>query len=200
MVALVDKPLGRSSAISRVKQTEIEEAVIELLDTYGFMEYPVSIAVVAETLGIELVPYSMLDSQHLALAKLASDDAFGISTRDYAIVKMVVNDTEGSRVVRSRFSGAHEIGHIWLDHDENQSGKEAEADYFAGYLLAPHPLVMRCRNALEVQERFGISAPCAEFAWDQAHDRVDEGPWWRPHELWLLNNIEWRGGGLIGRP
>lgn len=69
-------------------------------------------------------------------------DAFGIHNADFTIAKIVVNDMTGSYYNRSRFPGAHEVGHIHLEHTEDTPNRETEADYYAGYLLAPHPLIL----------------------------------------------------------
>lgn len=116
--------------------------------------------------------------------------------------QVVVDDTVGAHFYRSRFSGGHETGHIWLEHEEDAPGRESEADYFAGYLLAPHPLIisMGNQNSAEVSERFGISRDCATLAIRQANIRKREGGPWRPYEKWLLENAQWRGGGLLGKP
>lgn len=112
--------------------------------------------------------------------------------------RIVVADMNGTYYCRSRFSGGHEVGHIVLEHNENTPDREREADYFSGYLLSPHPLVLRHRFE-DVADTFGVSGPCAHFAWDQAQTRKREGGPWRPHEQWLLDNVVWKGGGLVGR-
>lgn len=41
---------------------------------------------------------------------------------------------------RMRFTLAHELGHILLNHRQEESWEEKEADYFAAQLLAPRPV------------------------------------------------------------
>lgn len=186
--------------VSRARQIEIEVEIVEMLKDYGRAMYPMSIGKVAEALGIDIVPYSSLDERERRLALAASGDAFGIHNADFTIAKIVVNDMTGSYYNRSRFSGAHEVGHIHLEHKEDTPNRETEADYYAGYLLAPHPLILTIPKGASIADRFGISQPCADFAYDQAQNRLREGGAWRPHEKWLIENATWRGGGLIGRP
>lgn len=189
--------------VARVRQIEIELAVVELLEEYDLGTYPISLCKVMDTLQIALVPYSRLGEGEKKLAILASQDkAFNVTSRDYMRAQVVFDDSRGSHFYRSRFSGGHETGHIWLEHEENTPNREGEADYFAGYLLAPHPLViaMGKPSVTEVSERFGISKDCAAFAIDQADARRREGRPWRSHEKWLLENTQWKGGGLFGRP
>lgn len=178
-------------------------SVVELLEEYGLRVYPTSLGMVMDTLQIGRVPYSSLDDNEKSLAVLASQDkAFNVTSHDYMRAQVVFDDTRGSYFFRSRFSGGHEIGHIWLEHEEDTPNHEAEADYFSGYLLAPHPLIITMGNpsVAEVSEHFGISGECAEIAIKQANVRRREGSPWRPHEEWLLRNVQWKGGGLSGRP
>lgn len=187
--------------MSRERKTEIEEILVEVLEDYGIVEYPMSIGKVAAALGVELIPHSSLPFDKLILALRASEDAFSLSTPDYSDVQIVFDD-RGSYLNRARFSGGHEIGHIILQHPEDGGIYEDEANYFGGYLLAPHPLIlsMGCdTKAAKVAERFGISVPCASFAIDQARARQREGGPWRPHEQWLLDHAIWKGGGLLAR-
>lgn len=186
--------------ISRARQIEIEAQVVEMLEDYGLSTYPMSIGRVAEALGIDLVSYSSLGKRDGKLALAASEDAFIIRSANFAMAKIAFNDTDGSRFNRSRFSGGHEVGHIVLEHTEDTPNREAEADYFAGYLLAPHPLILTMPKGTPVADKFGISPMCADFARDQASERLREGGPWRPHEKWLIEHATWKGGGLIGRP
>lgn len=185
--------------LERLRQKELEQIVVDMLEDYGLTTYPMSIQSVAHKLGIKLAPYSSLDERTRELALNASSDAFTVTDVEYSSVVMAFNDMKGSNFYRSRFSGAHEIGHIVLDHREDDPTSEAEADYFAGYLLTPHPLILTMPEGESVSERFGVSSWCADFARDQAQRRCKEKPCWEPHEKWLLDNAEWKGGGLIGR-
>lgn len=170
-----------------------------MLEDHDPKSYPMSMGRVAEALGIEVVQYSKLPSKAQESALTVSDDAFTVSNADYTITRMAVNDMRGSYHYRARFSGGHEIGHVYLGHGEDTPDREEEADYFSGYLLAPHPLIIaRCKD-LPVSDVFGISAKCAHKAARQAAARRREGGTWRPHEEWLLRNVVWEGGGLVGR-
>lgn len=183
--------------LTRERQIEIEIAAVELLEDFGLTDYPVSITRVAEALGIKLVPYSSLSEDEQGLAFAASGDAFHARTCDFMDVRIAFDDTNGSLFLRSRFSGGHEVGHVILAHRENTPRREREADYFAGYLLAPHPLVLNRPAGHSLSEVFGVSEKCAAFALDQAEIRKAEGGPWLPHEQWLLDNIVWKGGGLL---
>lgn len=184
--------------LDRVRQIQIEQTIIEILEDYDLAVYPLSVGNLAGTLGIELVGYSSLSREACNLAETASQDAFSISSPDYSRTQIVFED-RGTYFFRSRFSGAHEIGHIVLEHPRGGGLYELEADYFAGYLLAPHPLVSVLADRANITDKFGISQQCASFAIDQTNARLSERHPWRKHEEWLLEHATWRGGGLVGR-
>ena len=181
---------------ARERQIEIERIFVEFIEDFGIREYPICIQTVANAAGIELVPYSALDEETLSLAHSLSRDAFNLSSFDYSMCKIAYNDNPLYRK-RSRFSCAHEIGHILLEHGPNDYGREREADYLGGYMLIPHPLLLKFNSRYGVAEKFDTSDDCASYAVDQALVRKAEGAPWRKHERWLLDNIIWRGGGCL---
>lgn len=181
---------------ARARQIEIEQTFVEFIEDFGIVEYPISIREVAAAAGIGLIPYSGLDADTLALARSLSRDAFNLSTYDYSMCKIAYNDNPIYRR-RSRFSCAHEIGHILLEHGPNDYAREREADYLAGYMLIPHPLALEYNSRHEVALKFDTSDDCASFAVDQALAREAERTSWRRHERWLIDNVTWRGGGCL---
>lgn len=194
------KALGTYSRLTRERQIEIEVIVKETIEDYDLVQYPQSIQRAAEAMGVTLTPYSSLDVSHRDIARVASDDAFSITTPDMTTATIAFEDCAGSMHGRLRFNGGHELGHIVLEHAEDDPNREAEADYFSGYFLAPHPLVMKISQGASIAERFGISGSCAQFARDQAADRYREGGPWLPHERWIFDHVVWKGGGLLERP
>lgn len=185
--------------LQRARRIEIEIEAVGLLQDLGINRYPVSIRDLARGLGVPLVTYSSLPEGVRSLAQSASGDAFHVRTANFDETRIVVDDRIGAYFYRSRFSGAHEIGHIWLEHQEGTPNREAEADYFAGYILVPHPLILSLPIGESISERFGVSSQCAEFARNQARNRAHEGTALKRHEEWLLSNVVWEGGGLVGR-
>ena len=187
--------------LTRRRKTEIEAILVEILQDYGLTCFPMSVGRVASALDVGLIPHSTLSPHIRELAISASEDAFSLSSPDYMLTQIVFDD-RGSYHYRARFSGGHELGHIVLEHPRSGTPYEEEADYFGGYLLVPHPLLIKIgtsTSASRVAEMFGVSRPCASFAIDQARTREREGELWRPHEKWLIDNAVWKGGGLLGR-
>lgn len=184
--------------LEREREIEIEQIIVEVLCDLDIKTYPISITNLANQLGIKFVSYSSLSIEEKALAKAASDDAFHVRTHDFMNTRIVVDDSMGAYFNRSRFSGGHEIGHIILEHTEDTPNREAEANYFSGYLLAPHPLVLKCKPGWSISDVFGVSDSCAYIAKAQAVARKSENSPWRAHEQWILDNAQWKEGGLLG--
>jgi hypothetical protein len=71
--------------------------------------------------------------------------------------------------LRSRWTLAHEIGHVSLGHREDSAVQEREANLFAGELLIPELVVLELQRRLgseltagEVARLFGVSRSAAE--------------------------------------
>lgn len=55
--------------------------------------------------------------------------------------RYVVCYRQGGNPARLNFTLAHELGHILLNHVEDEATDEAEANCFAGHLLCPDPVL-----------------------------------------------------------
>lgn len=87
---------------------------------------------------------------------------------DSVIYLVLYNDKVKSQK-RRRFTLAHEIGHIILQHDNDDESQEAEANCFAAELILPRILVreLQVRSgfkimAHEIAEIFGVSCAVVE--------------------------------------
>jgi hypothetical protein len=109
--------------------------------------------------------------------------------------KIIINQSINPKT-RQLFSLGHELGHIWLGHSQGNPLSEAEADYFSGYLFAPHPLIMQNKlfSADSIASTFKTGNWCANIAFNQAVERVRKGSnLLLPHEQWIIDNIILRG-------
>lgn len=106
---------------------------------------------------------------------------FDITNNRYLV--LYNNSTENNNVAgRIRWTLAHELGHVLLNHlpyiaepriAENNFNNltnpelEAEADYFASLLLCPMPLYERLNitSASDIQNVFGLSCEAANCRW-----------------------------------
>lgn len=89
-------------------------------------------------------------------------------TPDSVIYLVLYNDKVKSQK-RRRFTLAHELGHIILEHRSDDSPQEAEANSFAAELILPRILVWELQQltdfkitAYEMAEIFGVSKAVCE--------------------------------------
>lgn len=90
-----------------------------------------------------------------------------IGDKKYGIYTIIYNETENPRML---FTLAHELGHIYLNHDDvDDAVDEREADVFASQLLMPDYSIVRMAydygkvNPQIVSEVFGTSLTAAKI-------------------------------------
>ena len=141
---------------------EIKKKVVDLYSDLAISYIPIDCFYIAHELGFKVVPYSQLSAKKLdAILKLSGGDAHTLENIDTGEKIIFFNDN--CSIGRQRFTIFHEIGHYILDHREISDLAELQADYFAGYAIAPLPLVhvLRVENYLDLAEIFNTSQECA---------------------------------------
>lgn len=94
------------------------------------------------------------------------------------LVAINTSDEYGASRARTRWTTAHELGHISAGHfvelyergyvDPSEFAEmEEEADYFAASLLAPIPAMrqLHVRRPAHIRDWFGLSQTAAEYRW-----------------------------------
>ena len=172
---------------------EIDKQVKELLEDYSINSYPIMILDLAEKIGIKCVPYSQASNRGFGNPEEISDDAF----TDLTSNTIFYNDKV--EVNRLRFSIAHEIGHIWLEHRDSCPHNEAEANHFAAYLLAPTPLILKLgfTKPQEIADYFKISNHAAYCALQRAESRDRCGAVQGGYEYEIIHFCLGKGGDQI---
>lgn len=177
--------------LSYQNRERVERAVVELLDTYGIRHYPIYPRIIAERMGIGVARYQ--DYPEAAQIKFhdLSHDAFTAFDSNQNQYRIFFYDSGNRDHHRERFSLSHEIGHAWLEHDESSVFTEQEADYFAGYLLMPHPILFALQEQPpEIGRILKTSEAAAHTAFSQAIERQRrEGKQIKPHEKWFIKNV-----------
>lgn len=169
---------------------KINRSVAEFLEDHGFTRFPLDPFAVFKNLGIRVVPYSDLTSEVRSLALLASEDAFHIAGSYTNFDTLVVAYNDQIDPCRIRFSLCHELGHIILEHeDENSEWNETEANYCAGYLLVPDPvaIVHGYESAEKIMDAFDVGYQCAKVAASHVWNRNRCGKQWEEYELWFIS-------------
>lgn len=172
---------------------ELNLDVCDLLDDLGLTTYPVNPFLMLRKLGASVIPYSSLGNRELALAMTVSEDAFHIRSESINAAPLIVAINNRKSFTRMRFSAGHELGHIIRNHVSESERNESEANYFAGYLLAPDPLVAKYCPSLDVQEImdiFRIGPECAKVARDHTSNWLKYGGSLKEYEKHLLDNCE----------
>ena len=179
----------------------IKKRVVDLLDEYGVTRYPLDVFALVRQMRIRLIPYSQLDGERRSAAFEYSDNAFRIVASDYSEAFIFYNDA--MPLERARYSVAHELAHIVLEHGsrDGDDETESEADFFAAYLLMPVPLVyaLCSPDPEEVSVFFGTSRQSASFAVERTKARLRCGMPPKEYELRLMSNIlaAMRGGDAL---
>lgn len=162
---------------------EIKVNVLSLYQRLGFYHPPVDAATLALTNNIQLLPYqSGFDENELSdllfIHECPSGVSFSLQTPygPQRITAYNANEPD----YRVRFTLLHEIGHSSLHHMEDSPVAEKQANFFAGYAIAPPMLIslMGLTTAKEIRQTFGVSLSCADLSLKRAiqwehHKEVD---------------------------
>lgn len=179
---------------------KINRCVAEFLEDFGFTDFPLDPFLVFNVLGVTVLPYSALPPQERALALSASNDAFHLVGRYTDIESIVIAYNEQATVERIRFSLCHELAHIILEHEsENSEWEESEADYCAGYLLVPDPVAIT-NNIYSVESImycFEVGYECARVSHDHIYNRRRCRVSWKDYEYALMHTCTVKGVGAL---
>lgn len=163
-------------------KAQAERLAADLRRQLGFRDHqPVGLEAVAAHLDVHLLPADELVPRHrLEELERLQPGAFSAGTFRVPGGRRVVvhNPTHAHGRVRS--DQAHELAHLLLDHDVRSiervgtlrfltcdAEQEEEADWLAGCLLLPRPLLLRAAGQrmrpAEVAETYGTSEVMARF-------------------------------------
>lgn len=144
---------------------EIRSTVADLIEDWGVSVYPFSIWSLLRKMNIKTMPYSALPQAKRQDLLDKYPDAFTVYPPDFNPRKTTIyyNDEDVDRD-RIRFTLAHELGHLVLEHpDTDEETYEHEANIFANYFLAPAPLILEYSSIdyAVVSYDFAVSLSCA---------------------------------------
>jgi len=164
---------------------------------------PIDVEKLAEKMGFVIrYAFNIVDNKTKKL-KLYTEinkgkTVYGFSTFDETSQKFIIyvddiNATEN----KIRFSIAHEIGHIVLNHKEDNFDNEKEADYFAGYLLCPDCVCIEDKifdkincGPKYIMSWFGISLDAAMICLKHIENRKNAKPVENSYEEIICNCIQ----------
>ena len=180
--------------LSSAKYEELNREVSDLLETYGFTGFPLDVFHLAERMGIRLRSYSSIPSASGVSLLDISKDAFAFLRDEGGIETAYVFYNSSAGRGRLRHSIAHEIAHIWLEHPSGEEPYETEANYFAAYLLAPIPLILKYgfSTPAAVQGAFLTSFEAASISLERAGNRLRCGKPTADYEYFIAEACEVR--------
>ncbi len=161
---------------------ECEKAVADLYVMLDITMIPINPFAIMKRKGYDIMEFS-----ECSLPKdVKQADAFSFIHPHTNAKTIVINPNRSEQ--RKRFSLMHEIGHIILKHQGSSDYAELMADYFAGYALAPPPVVdlYRIKNYQELAEVFNVSDACAEVCFNRYKKWKENVKYLRTHEKQLI--------------
>lgn len=147
--------------IPQWRYDEIEKKVVEMYVEQGIHSFPIDPFKILEKKGYTLIPFSRFCIEERPEIVNDDNDAFSFFSPQNKTYFIVYNDEKP--LPRIRFTLMHELGHIELGHKGESELAEKEADTYAGYALAPSPLMSGYRLGYleDFMTKFWISRECA---------------------------------------
>jgi len=151
----------------------LKSLAADLIEDYG-LSYPLQPFAIAELLGVQVTIHPL--GLPLTARLCDTDDGYTEAvTSDYG-TKFQIHLSGTKPPLRQRFTVMHEIAHIWGDHlrpgrSIERETAEAEANFLAGYLLAPDALITAWVPELDIATIAAVFQMSEEAA-GIAHGRV----------------------------
>ena len=144
---------------------EIKQCVAYTIIDANITKYPFNVFDIAKSLEIEIISYQSQSLEKCKECFKHSDDGFSILVEFSSYNKWVIYYNEEMDEQRIRFTIMHEIGHIVLDHIEENLVTEMEANFFAKYILVPPCIVhiLKLDDYIDIMENFNVSMQVAYY-------------------------------------
>lgn len=182
-----------SRKLDSQRYEELKVAAADLIEDYG-IEYPLDPFRLATNLGMSVTVYehglpdlgSLCDSRDGITVPVVT--RLGIAYHTY------LNGRQA--YVRQRFTMAHELAHVWLNHLQADFSlaldtAEGEANFFASYLLAPDALVLEWIPNITIQaiaSTFHISDEAAGLTHKRVMRAMNLWPTLREYDQRILDS------------
>ena len=159
---MIDTVQTQASKIPPWKYAEIEKKVVALYLEQRIHKLPIDPFQIIQNRGYILVPFSKLTFNLPKESINGYNDAFSMYSPTDRTYIIAFDDSKSYD--RLRFTLMHELGHIDLGHKGESDLARRMADYYAGYALAPSPLISRfaCNDVNVIKYVFWVSKYCAE--------------------------------------
>jgi hypothetical protein len=152
--------------LSHHRYEQLKALAADFIEDYALC-YPLDPFEIAAVLGLHVAVHA--GGLPPAASFCSTDDGYTVALLSAHGPKYQIHLNGVKPLLRQRFTLMHEISHVWLGHlhkdglvEDHQ--QEAEANFFASYLLAPDQLVLSWVPELTVAgiaEKFQVSREAA---------------------------------------
>lgn len=141
----------------------IRKKASEVIIECNVKSFPIDCFQILKHYGYRIYSYSELYIKNKELYDIClsySEDAF----QNGSMKLVAYNDKKPSK--RIRFSLMHELGHHILEHKNDTTENESEANFFANNILAPRIAIYyaKINSSNEASKLFNISSSVAQYA------------------------------------
>lgn len=156
--------------LPHARYEELKALGADLIEDYA-LAYPLQPLEIADLLGVHVTIHDNgLPSAASVLC--GTTDGYTVAAKSVHGLQFQIYLSGATPLVRQRFTLMHEIAHIWLEHPLAGHGTstevaEAEANFLAGYLLAPDALVTQwlpVNGVAQIASLFHLSDEAARVA------------------------------------
>lgn len=160
--------------LSDERYEEIKEEVVNIYEELHITKFPIFAMDVCQGLGITLKSYNHFNERTFNSVIRASEDGIVLKIDNHYKIFYNLSKSRG----RIRSTVFHEIGHIRLRYIVHDEENEAEANFFASYLLAPPPLInyFNLKYEEEIMEKFWTTHKLASFSLDRYYKWLHFSP------------------------
>ena len=148
--------------LSNQRYEEMKSEALNLIIYCHITSFPIDATMVIKKLGGCLRPYSSLNEERLKAAYRMSEDGFSCYFNGNWLV--LYNDAKNA--ARIKMTLLHESAHNWLNHGSDSELAEAEAAFFAKYIIAPPAIIhqLNLHDSFQIMCHFGNSIEAAEYS------------------------------------
>ena len=167
---------------------EIKKYIVELFTQLNINSTPINGFEIAVKLGIEVIPYSAFKNQSGVVESMKKMSTEGFTDGS----RIFYNDDGSNCYERINWTILHELAHILLKHSEDSELAEAEAQFFAGYAIAPPVLIykLNIENPEELSDVFGLSFEASGNAFKRYVKWLNYGgKYYTDYEIQLCKNF-----------
>lgn len=164
---------------------EIKESIVDLFEKYDINCVPINGFEIANKMGIKVIPYSSKCEKTKELCLKESEDGFSV-LKDNQWYIFYNDDKNYGRISNTML---HEIGHIYLGHQQDSELAEKEVNFFAKYALVPPVLVHKLKISTpeDIERIFDVSYEAAYYALIYYNKWLQYGgDFYKPYEEKLL--------------